>query len=73
LVHDAMHSMLDHDIGRLPVVSREDQQKLLGYFDRPCLLAAWSRQAEDENLRERGWIHHWRSFRKPAPKPAGRG
>jgi chloride channel protein, CIC family len=73
LVHDAMHTMLDHDIGRLPVVSREDHQELLGYFNRSCLLAAWSRQAQDENLRERGWIHGWRNPRKSAPAPSNRG
>jgi CIC family chloride channel protein len=28
LVHDAMHSMVAHDIGRLPVVSRDDPFKM---------------------------------------------
>src|SRR5580693_572070 len=40
LVHDAMHAMVAHDIGRLPVVSRDDPFKMIGYFDRACLLAA---------------------------------
>jgi chloride channel protein, CIC family len=61
LVHDAMHSMVNHDIGRLPVVRPDAPQDLVGYFNRSCLLAAWSRQAQDESLRERGWIHHWRA------------
>ncbi len=72
LVHDVMHSMVNHDIGRLPVVSREDPHKLVGYFNRSCLLTAWSRQAQDENVRERGWIHSWRKPGKPAPKPVDR-
>jgi chloride channel protein, CIC family len=69
LVHDAMHSMVNRDIGRLPVVSREDPQKLVGYFNRSCLLTAWARQAQDENLREHGWIQLWRRSRKPAVPP----
>ena len=72
LVHDAMHSMVNHDIGRLPVVSREDPQKLLGYFNRSSLLTAFSRQTQDENLRERGWIQLWRKPRKPASPPGDR-
>lgn len=72
LVHDAMHSLVNHDIGRLPVVSREDPQKLLGYFNRSSLLTAWSRQAQDENLRERGWIQLWRKPRKTAALPTDR-
>jgi hypothetical protein len=64
--------MVNRDIGRLPVVSREDPQKLVGYFNRSCLLTAWSRQAQDENLREHGWIQLWRRPRKPAVPPVER-
>jgi chloride channel protein, CIC family len=73
LVHDAMHAMVKHDVGRLPVVSREDSQKLIGYFNRSCLLTAWSRQAQDENLREHGWLHRWTNRGKPVPPPGARG
>jgi CIC family chloride channel protein len=62
LVHDAMFRMLQHNIGRLPVVSRENPRELVGYFNRACLLKAWSRQFEDENVREHGWINQlWRA------------
>ena len=62
LVHDAMFRMLQHNIGRLPVVSRENPRELVGYFNRACLLKAWSRQIEDENVREHGWINQlWRA------------
>ena len=64
LVHDAMLSMVRHNIGRLPVVSREDPQQLLGYFNRASLLAAWSRQAQEDTVRESGWLHVWRKPRK---------
>jgi len=70
LVHDAMQSMLRHNIGRLPVVGRDDSRKMVGYFNRSCLLTAWSLQAEDEKVRERGWFHHWgQSRKKPASAP----
>jgi CIC family chloride channel protein len=59
-----MLAMVKHNIGRLPVVSREDPQKLLGYFNRASLLAAWSRQAQEETVRETGWLHLWRKPRK---------
>ena len=44
LVHDAMYRMLQHNIGRLPVVSRENPQQMVGYFNRASLLGAWTRQ-----------------------------
>ena len=56
MVHDAMVTMLRQDIGRLPVVSREDPRKLVGYFNRSTLLNAWTRQMEDEGIREHGWL-----------------
>jgi chloride channel protein, CIC family len=60
LVHDAMHAMVAHDIGRLPVVSRDDPFKMIGYFDRACLLAACSLQKHHETVREQGWIVGWK-------------
>src|SRR5580700_442053 len=60
LVHDAMHAMVAHDIGRLPVVSRDDPFKMIGYFNRACLLAAWSLQKHHETVREQGWIVGWK-------------
>jgi CIC family chloride channel protein len=65
LVHDAMHRMLQYNIGRLPVVSRENPQQMVGYFNRASLLGAWTRQIEDERLREHGWIRKWRNSRRP--------
>jgi len=61
LAHDAMVRMLQHDIGRLPVVSRENPQQMVGYFNRASLLGAWTRQMEDEGIREHGWIRKWRT------------
>jgi chloride channel protein, CIC family len=66
LAHDAMVRMLQHDIGRLPIVSRENPQQIVGYFNRATLLGAWTRQIEDEGLREHGWLRKWRNSSRPA-------
>ena len=59
-VHDAMSRMLLHNIGRLPVVTREEPRKMVGYFNRSNILGAWTRQLEDEGVREHGWLAQWR-------------
>jgi chloride channel protein, CIC family len=56
LTHDAMVRMLEHNIGRLPVVSREDPKRMVGYFNRSSILDAWSRQMHEEGVREHGWL-----------------
>lgn len=53
VLQQAVVKMLRHDIGRLPVVSREDPQQLVGYIGRANLMTARLRQLEDEHLRER--------------------
>ncbi len=52
---DAVSRMLRHDIGRLPVVSRNDQRQLLGYLGRTGLLEARFRNIREEEQRERRW------------------
>ncbi len=59
LVAQALHRMVQHGVGHLPVVSRKDDSKLIGYLDRANVLGAWSRQIEDEGLRESGWLSSW--------------
>jgi len=53
---DALYRMLKNDIGNLPVVSRSHPPKVLGFVNRSHVLKTWTRQMEDENLREKGWI-----------------
>ncbi len=62
-VVDALHRMLQHDIGRLPVIAREDPRKLVGYLNRSNILGAWTRQLEEEGLREHGWLARWQAAR----------
>ena len=63
LVHDALNTMLQNDIGRLPVVERDNPQKLVGYLGRAEILEARLRRLDEENVREPGWFprrrHAW--------------
>jgi CBS domain-containing protein len=55
-LHDAIGRMLRHDIGRLPVVSRQEPGTVVGYLGRACVLAARVRHQEEEEVRGRGPI-----------------
>lgn len=54
LLSEAVARMLASDIGRLPVVSREDPKRLVGYLGRFGVMNARVRLYEEENVRERG-------------------
>jgi chloride channel protein, CIC family len=54
LLHDAITKMLKNDVGRLPVVDRENPRLILGYLGRANVVAARSRHIEDEHVRESG-------------------
>jgi CBS domain-containing protein len=54
LISDAVARMLSRNIGRLPVVAREDPSKVVGYLGRAGVMSARVRLYEEENLRERG-------------------
>lgn len=62
-LHDAIAKMLKHDIGRLPVVARNDERKVVGYLGRGEILAARLKHHEEEELRESGPIVAWRKPR----------
>ena len=51
LLRDVVAKMLNNDIGRLPVVSRDDENKLLGLVDRAAVMAVRMRRHEEENDR----------------------
>ena len=50
----ALTKMLDHDIGRLPVVERNRPGRVVGYLGRGAILSARMRTHEEENIRQRG-------------------
>lgn len=51
-LHAAVTKMIQNDIGRLPVVSRENARKLLGYVGRAGIIAARNRTMQEEGERE---------------------
>jgi H+/Cl- antiporter ClcA/CBS domain-containing protein len=62
LLEQATAKMIEHDVGRLPVVSRDDPRRLVGYLGRSGVLAAWSEAAKEEHEREPGWLTEgWRA------------
>ncbi len=56
LLHDAVLKMLHNDIGRLPVVDRQNPSRLVGYLGRSSVIAARSRRLHEERVREPGWL-----------------
>lgn len=53
ILFEAATKMLRNDIGRLPVVSRADPRRIVGYLGRSNLMAGHLRQLEEEHVRER--------------------
>jgi CIC family chloride channel protein len=54
---EAVARMLRHEIGRLPVVSREEPNRVIGYLGRSQIMSARARRLQEEYVREPGWIH----------------
>jgi chloride channel protein, CIC family len=57
LLSTAVARMLRQDLGRLPVVSREDPNRVIGYLGRSQVMAARTRRLQEEYVRDPGWIH----------------
>lgn len=56
VLHTAVSKMLRNNIGRLPVVDRNDEKRIVGYIGRPGIMAARLRRWNEEHVREIGWI-----------------
>ncbi len=56
VLYDAAARMLRANVGRLPVVSREDSKRVVGYLGRSGVMAARLRRLEEESVREPGWM-----------------
>jgi chloride channel protein, CIC family len=54
LLHDAIAKMLKHNIGRLPVVNRDEPNCAVGYIGRADVLNARMRLHEEEETRSQG-------------------
>lgn len=56
ILHDAVEKMLRNGIGRLLVVSHEDDRQFLGYLGRSRVLSARLRALDEEQVREASWF-----------------
>jgi len=56
ILHDAVTKMVRNDIGRLPVVRRNEPHHVVGYLGRAAVMTARLRRVEEEHDRERGWL-----------------
>jgi chloride channel protein, CIC family len=56
LISEAAAKFLHFNVGRLPVVDRIDERRVVGYLDRAGILAARQRRMDDEHVREPGWL-----------------
>jgi CIC family chloride channel protein len=43
----ALHKMADRDVGRLPVVDRDDQEQMIGLITRKSLMRAYNQALSD--------------------------
>jgi len=57
ILHDAVTRMVRHDIGRLPIVRRDNPRMIVGYLGRASVMTARLRRHEEEHHREAGWLH----------------
>jgi len=56
ILHEAVTKMLRNEIGRLPVVERQNPKRLVGYLGRAGVMAARIRLHEEEHVRESGLL-----------------
>ena len=61
LLSEALSKMLANDIGRLPVVKRDDPRTIVGYLGRPGIMTGRLRRHEEEHVREQGWVARFQS------------
>ena len=71
LVSEAAAKLLRFDIGRLPVVDRADERKVVGYLGRAAILAARLLRFNDEHVLEQGWLPYAHMFRSKASSGVG--
>src|SRR5437773_2582023 len=56
LLEEATAKMIAHDIGRLPVVDRDDPSRLVGLLGRAGVMAVWLHATREEQARDSGWL-----------------
>jgi len=56
ILYEAIEKMVRHDVGRLPVVSRENSHEVVGYLGRAAVMTARLHRMKEEQEREPGWL-----------------
>jgi H+/Cl- antiporter ClcA len=56
LLEEATAKMIAHDIGRLPVVDRNNPARLVGLLGRAGVMAVWLYATREEQTRDSGWL-----------------
>lgn len=56
LLEEATAKMLEHDIGRLPVVERDDPTRLVGFLGRAGVMTVLLHATREERVRDPGWL-----------------
>jgi len=56
ILYEAIEKMVRNDIGRLPVVSRENPREVVGYLGRAAVMTARLQRMKEEHEREPGWL-----------------
>ena len=56
LLEHALMKLLEHDAELLPVVSRDEPARVVGYIERASIMAAWVAATRSEAKREAGWL-----------------
>src|ERR1041384_5235962 len=71
LLEEATAKMIAHDIGRLPVVDRQQPTRLLGLLGRGGVMGAWLYATREEQTRDSGWLSaRFKGFRNRLRKRA---
>ena len=69
-LRDAVDKMLRYDVGRLPVVDRQDPSRLVGYLGQREVMAAQLHRLREEHVLEPGWLKFPERARvRPAHRP----
>ena len=56
ILYEAVDKMVRNDIGRLPVVSRDNPRQPLGYLGRAAVMTARLHRLKEEHERDPGWL-----------------
>ena len=56
ILYEAIDKMVRNDIGRLPVVARENPREVVGYLGRAAVMTARLHRHKEEHEREPGWL-----------------